>query len=319
MEREDGDRVGVIVGTAMGGISILTRGHRTLLEQGPNQASPYTLPALLPNMAAGWISMRLGARGPCSCVATACAAGSHAIGDALRLIQHGEADVMIAGGTDALILPLVVEGFCALRALSTRNDKPGQASRPFDRHRDGFVLGEGAGIVILEALEHAQRRGAAVYADVAGYGRSADAHHPTNPSADGAARAMALCLRDAGLVPEDVDYINAHATSTRNGDISESQAIKRVFGGHAPRLAVSSTKSMTGHLLGAAGGVEAVATLLAVRHGVLPPTINYDTPDPDCDLDCVPNRSRSAHVRVALSNSFAFGGANAVLAFQRSE
>jgi 3-oxoacyl-[acyl-carrier-protein] synthase II len=319
MDGEDRDRVGVYVGTGMGGIATLTKGHRVLLDQGPNHGSPYTLPALLPNMAAGWISMRLGARGPNGCVSTACAAGSHAVGDAARLIQHGEADVMIAGGAEALITPLVIEGFTALRALSTRNDEPGRASRPFDKDRDGFVLGEGAGIVVLEERERARARGAAAYAELAGYGRSADAHHPTNPSPDGAARAMAAALRDAGLRPEDVDYINAHATSTRNGDTAETQSIKRVFGEHAYRLAVSSTKSMTGHLLGAAGGVEAIATVLSVRHGLVPPTINCDAADPDCDLDYVPNRSRTTAVRAALSNSFAFGGTNAVLAFTRSD
>lgn len=316
---EDRDRIGVIVGTGMGGISTLMRGYQTLLERGPNEQSPYTLPALLPNMAAGWISMRLEARGPNSCVTTACAAGSHAIGDAFHLIRLGEADVMIAGGADALITPVVIGGFCALRALSTRNDEPERASRPFDKHRDGFVIGEGAGIVILEELEHALRRGAPIYAELAGYSLSADAYHPTNPSPDGAARAMALALRNAGLHVEEIDYINAHATSTRNGDLAETVAIKRVFGEHAYRLAVSSIKSMTGHLLGAAGGVEAVATVLTVRSGMLVPTVNYETPDPLCDLDYVPNRSRPAPVRAALSNSFAFGGTNAVLAFKRFE
>jgi 3-oxoacyl-[acyl-carrier-protein] synthase II len=317
MADEDGERVGVIVATGMGGISTLAKGVGILLKQGPNHGSPYMLPALLPNMASGWISMRLGARGPNSCVTTACAASSHAIGDAARLIQHGEADVMIAGGADALIVPVVIDGFCALRALSTRNAEPTRASRPFDRDRDGFVIGEGSGIAILEELEHARRRGAAIYAELAGYGLCADAHHPTNPAPDGAARAMTLALRDAGLAAADIDYINAHATSTRNGDVAETQAIKRVFGEHARRLPVSSIKSMTGHLLGAAGAVEALATVLAVKRGVLPPTMNCDAPDPECDLDYVPNQSRPAEVRAALSNSFAFGGANSVLAFKR--
>jgi 3-oxoacyl-[acyl-carrier-protein] synthase II len=270
-------------------------------------------------MAAGWVSMRVGARGPIACATTACAAGAQAIGDACRFIQRNDADVMIAGGSDAMIHPFVVACFSALRALSTRNDAPAAASRPFDKERDGFVLGEGAGILVLEELEHARRRGCHVHAELAGYAVAADAHHPTASSPDGPAQAMARALADAGASPEHVGYINAHGTSTPLNDLNETRAIKQVFGRHAYELAISSTKSMTGHLLGAAGAVEAIATVLALEHGLLPPTINYRSPDPDCDLDYVPNEARRSSIGVAVSNSFGFGGVNASLVFKRPE
>jgi 3-oxoacyl-[acyl-carrier-protein] synthase II len=274
---------------------------------------------LIVNMASGLVSMRFGAKGPNSSVVTACATGNHAIGDACKLIQRGMADVMIAGGAEAIIVPLTIAGFCAMKAMSTRNDEPEKASRPFEAHRDGFVCGEGGGVLVLEALEHARARDARIYAEVVGYGLTGDAHHMTapDPEGDGAARAMEAALRDAALAPADVGYINAHGTSTPYNDKFETLAIKRVFGDHARRLAVSSTKSMTGHLLGAAGGIEAIATVLALHHGLLPPTINYETPDPECDLDYVPNQARKQDVAVALSNAFGFGGTNATLAFRR--
>ncbi|MBI5810384.1 MAG: beta-ketoacyl-ACP synthase II, partial [Deltaproteobacteria bacterium] len=267
----------------------------------------------------GQVSIKLGAKGPNSCAVTACATGTHSIGDAFRLIQSDAADVMVAGGTESTITPLCIAGFNAMKALSNRNGAPGKASRPFDRDRDGFVIGEGAGVLVLEEMGSALKRGAKIYAELAGYGLNSDAYHMTTPSPDGegAARCMALALKDARLNPQDVGYINAHGTSTYYNDLYETKAIKKVFGGHAGRIAVSSTKSMTGHLLGAAGGVEAVFTSLSVRDGVLPPTINYDTPDPECDLDYVPNIAREAEVSAALSNSFGFGGTNAVLAFKR--
>jgi 3-oxoacyl-[acyl-carrier-protein] synthase II len=270
-------------------------------------------------MGAGWVSMRTGARGPIASAATACAAGNQAIGEALRFIQRGEADAMLAGGTDGLIHPLVVGCFCALRALSTRNDDPPRASRPFDRDRDGFVLAEGAGVLVLEALSSAEARNARIYAEIAGYGLTADAHHPTAPSTDGPVRAIGLALRDAGLRPDEIDYVNAHGTSTPQNDVNETRVLKQVFGSHARRLVVSSTKSMTGHMIGAAGAVEAIATILAIDRGLVPPTINHDTPDPECDLDYVANRARPMVVRAAISNAFAFGGTNAILAFRRFE
>lgn len=312
-----GERVGVSIGTGMGGVPLLLATYDTLKQDGPEAISPYAMPGYLPNMAAGWVSMRAGARGPIGCATTACAAGNQAIGDAFRVIQRGEADAMLAGGTDALIHPIVVGCFCALRALSTYKAEPARASRPFDKERDGFVLAEGAGILVLEELETARARGAHMYAELAGYGITGDAHHPTAPSTDGPARAMALALADADLRPEDIDYINAHGTSTPQNDINETKAIKQVFGTHASRLAVSSTKSMTGHLIGAAGAVEAIATVLAIERGLVPPTINYRTPDPECDLDYVPNQARPMDVRAALSNAFAFGGTNAILAFKK--
>ncbi len=315
----DAERFGVLIGSGIGGITTLLEGEHVLLEKGPDRVSPFIIPMLIINMASGLVSMRFGAKGPNSSVVTACATGNHAIGDAFRLIRFGEADVMIAGGAEAIVVPLTIAGFCAMKAMSTRNDEPQKASRPFDAARDGFVCGEGAGIVVLEALEHAVRRDARIYAEVIGYGMTGDAHHMTapDPEGDGAARAMALALKSAGLAASDVGYINAHGTSTPYNDKFETLAIKRVFGDHAKKLAVSSTKSMTGHLLGAAGGVEAIATALALHHGLLPPTINYETPDPECDLDYVPNQARKQDVEVALSNAFGFGGTNATLAFRK--
>ena len=313
------DRVGVSIGTGMGGVPLLLSSWEALQREGMGGVSAYALPGSLPNMAAGWVSMRTGARGPLFSPTTACAASTQAVGDAFRTIQRGDADVMLAGGTDSLIHPLVIAGFSAIRALSTRNDAPMLASRPFDRDRDGFVLAEGAGILVLETLEMARARGARIYAEVLGYGLSADANHPTASSSDGPARAMRLALADAKLAPGAVDYVNAHGTSTQLNDQHETEAIRAVFGDHARRLAVSSIKSMTGHLVGAAGGVEAIATALALHHGILPPTINYTTPDPACDLDYVPNQARRVPIRVAMSNSFAFGGTNAILVLGRGE
>jgi 3-oxoacyl-[acyl-carrier-protein] synthase II len=319
LDLEDrGERVGVSLGSAMGGIPLLMAMYDVLQREGPEAVSAYAMPGFLPNMAAGWVSMRTGARGPIGAASTACAAGNQAIGDAFRAIQRGDADAMLAGGTDALVHPVVVASFCALRALSTRNDEPRRASRPFDKNRDGFVLAEGAGVLVLEELGVARARGAHAYAELVGYGLTADAHHPTAPSTDGPTRAMRLALADAGLAPEDVDYVNAHGTSTPHNDTNETHALKQVFGAHAGRLLVSSTKSMTGHLIGAAGAVEAIATALAVERDLIPPTINYETPDPECDLDYVPNHARRATVRAAISNAFAFGGANAILAFRKA-
>jgi len=317
--RVDGERFGVMIGSGIGGITTLLEGEKVRETKGPDRVSPFVIPMLIINMASGLVSMRFGAKGPNSSVVTACATGNHAIGDAFRIIQRDEADVMIAGGAEAMIVPLTIAGFCSMKAMSTRNDDPQKASRPFDAGRDGFVCGEGAGIVVLESLEHAIRRDARIYAEIIGYGMTSDAHHMTapDPEGDGAARAMARALKDAGLSPADVGYINAHGTSTPYNDRFETVAIKRVFGDHAKKLAVSSTKSMTGHLLGAAGGVEAIATALALHHGVLPPTINYETPDPDCDLDYVPNQARKQDVDVALSNAFGFGGTNATLVFRK--
>ncbi len=312
-----GERVGVSIGTGMGGIPLLMATYDALRAEGPEAISPYAMPGSLPNMAAGWVSMRTGARGPIASATTACAAGNQAIGDAFRMIQRGEADVMLAGGTDALIHPIVVGCFCALRALSTHNAEPARASRPFDKERDGFILAEGAGVLVLEEFDAARARGAHIYAELVGYGLTADAHHPTAPSTDGPARALALALEDAGLRPEEIDYINAHGTSTPHNDINETKAIKMILGAHAGRVAVSSTKSMTGHLLGAAGAVEAIATVLAIERGLIPPTINYRTPDPECDLDYVPNQARPMEIRAAISNGFAFGGTNATLAFRK--
>ena len=319
VEKIERTRFGVLVGSGIGGITTLLESHKDLLEQGPDRVSPFFIPMLIINMASGLISMRFGAKGPNSSVVTACATGNHAIGDAMRIIQRGDADVMIAGGAEAMILPLTIAGFCQMKAMSTRNDEPTKASRPFDAERDGFVCGEGGGLLILESLEHAVKRDARIYAEVIGYGMTGDAHHMTapDPEGDGAARAMAAALRDAALEPSAVGYINAHGTSTPYNDKFETMAIKRVFGEHARKLAVSSTKSMTGHLLGAAGGVEAIATVFAIHHGILPPTINYEKPDPDCDLDYIPNVARKQDVEVALSNAFGFGGTNATLAFKK--
>jgi len=319
VERVDRTRFGVLVGSGIGGITTLLETHKVLLEKGPDRVSPFFIPMLIINMASGLISMRFGAKGPNSSIVTACATGNHAIGDAMKIIQRNDADVMIAGGSEAIILPLTFAGFCQMKAMSTRNDEPTRASRPFDAARDGFVCGEGGGLLVLESLDHALARDARIYAEVVGYGMTGDAHHMTapDPEADGAARAMSLAVRDAGIEPSTVGYINAHGTSTPYNDKSETMAIKRVFGEHARKLAVSSTKSMTGHLLGAAGGIEAIATALAIHHGVLPPTINYESPDPDCDLDYVPNQARKQDVEIALSNAFGFGGTNATLVFRK--
>ncbi len=315
------DRVGVVVGAGLGGLTTIEAVHKILLERGPGRVSPFFIPALIVNEAPGQISIRFGAKGPNTSAVTACATGNHNIGDAWRIIQRGDADAVIAGGVEATITPLAVSGFNAMKALSTRNEEPERASRPFDKERDGFVMGEGAGILILEELTHALDRGAKIYAEIIGYGLTGDAYHITAPSPDGegAARCMAMALKDAGLSPEDVDYINAHGTSTYYNDIYETLAVKKIFKEHAKKLAISSTKSMTGHLLGGAGGVESIFTILTIVHGMIPPTINYRTPDPECDLDYVPNQARKAEVQVALSNSFGFGGTNAVLAFKKFE
>jgi 3-oxoacyl-[acyl-carrier-protein] synthase II len=315
------ERIGVFVGTGMGGIPALEESHKLLLERGPGRISAFFIPSIITNLASGQISMRFGMKGPNSCVSTACATGNHAIGDSFRIIQRGEADAMLAGGSEAVITPLTIGGFCSMKALSTRNDEPTRASRPFDRDRDGFVMGEGSGLMVLEELEHARRRNAKIYAEIVGYGMCADAYHITQPApeGEGAVRSMRLAIKDAKLTPSQVDYINAHGTSTPVGDVMETLAIKTVFGEHARSMAVSSTKSMTGHLLGAAGGVESVITVLTLVHGILPPTINYETPDPECDLDYVPNTSRRAEVRYALTNSFGFGGTNASLLFKKYE
>lgn len=320
-EESERSRIGVMIGTGMGGVPALEESHNVLLEKGPGRISPFFIPSIITNLASGQIAMRYGFRGPNSCVSTACATGNHAIGDSLELIKRGAADVIIAGGSEAVISPLTIGGFGAMKALSTRNDEPHRASRPFDKGRDGFVMGEGAGVLVIEELQHALRRGAKIYAELVGYGMSADAYHMTAPEPEGlgAIAAMRLALEAARLSPEDVDYINAHGTSTPVGDTAETRAIKQVFGGHAYRLAVSSVKSMTGHLLGAAGGVESLATVLTIYHGLIPPTINYDEPDPGCDLDYVPNKARQAEVRVALTNSFGFGGTNATLVFKQYE
>jgi 3-oxoacyl-[acyl-carrier-protein] synthase II len=316
---DNADRVGVFIGSGIGGFATIEREHKVLLESGPRRISPFFIPAIIINLAAGQVSIRFGAKGPNSATATACSASAHAIGDAMKIIERGDADAMIAGGTEAAITPMAVGGFAAMRALSTRNDEPERASRPFERDRDGFVVGEGSGVVILEALESARARGARIYAELVGYGMSSDAFHMTTPSedGDGAYRVMSMAISDAGIRPDQIDYINAHGTSTEYNDRTETLAIKRVFGDHARRLAVSSTKSMTGHLLGGAGGLEAGITVLALRDQKLPPTINYETPDPDCDLDYVPNVARSAKVEYALSNSFGFGGTNGALVFRR--
>lgn len=314
------EQVGVILGTGIGGIRVLEEQQTIYLQKGPDRCSPFMVPMMIANMAAGHVAIRFGAKGPNSCTVTACASGSNAIGDAFRLIQRGEVQVAITGGTEAAVTPLSVAGFSAMKALSTRNDAPEQACRPFDRDRDGFVMGEGAGILLLEELEHARSRGAKIYAEIVGYGLTCDAHHITNPApaGEGAARAMRLALKDAGIRPEEVQHINAHATSTPVGDVAEVQAIRAVFGEHAPRLAISATKSMTGHLLGGAGGVATVATALAIHHGWVPPTLNLDNPDPECEgLDFVPHRARQMAVDVALVNAFGFGGHNVTLALRR--
>jgi 3-oxoacyl-[acyl-carrier-protein] synthase II len=313
--------VGVFIASGIGGFTTIEREHKALLDGGPRKISPFFIPSAIINLAAGQVSIRFGAKGPNSATCTACSASAHAIGDAYEIIRRGDADVMIAGGSEAAITPMGIGGFGALRALSTRNGEPGRASRPFDRDRDGFVVGEGAGVLILEDLEFATRRGTRIYAELVGYGMSADAYHITAPSedGDGPLRVMGRALKSAGIDASQVSYINAHGTSTPHGDKVETIAIKRCFGEHARSVLVSSTKSMTGHLLGAAGGLEAGVTVLAVHHQLVPPTINLDCPDPECDLDYVPNRARQVAVEYALSNSFGFGGTNAALLFKRYE
>ncbi|MBP1634263.1 MAG: fabF 2 [Acidobacteria bacterium] len=319
--RANGDRVGVFIASGIGGFATIEREHQALLEGGPRKISPFFIPAAIINLAAGHVSIRFGARGPNMATCTACSASAHAIGDAAEIIRRGDADAMIAGGSEAAITPMGVGGFAAMRALSTRNDEPGKASRPFDKERDGFVIGEGSGVLVLEEREMALARGARIYAEVVGYGASADAFHITAPSedGDGAVRAMRAALRSAGVNPSDVDYINAHGTSTPLNDRLETLAVKRCFGDHAYKLGVSSTKSMTGHLLGAAGGLEGGITALAVYRQEMPPTINLENPDPECDLDYVPGTGRKAEIRYALSNSFGFGGTNASLLFRRAD
>lgn len=317
---EESAKVGVYIGSGIGGLGSIEHYHQVLRDKGPGRVSPFFIPMTIINLASGQVAIRLGAKGPNSSAVTACATGNHCIGDAYRLIQRGEADVMVAGGAEAAITPLGVAGFASAKALSFRNDAPEKASRPFDRDRDGFVLGEGAGVIVLEEIEHARRRGARVYAEIIGYAMNSDAYHITAPpeEGEGAVRCMELAIHDAGVSKSDIGYINAHGTSTM-ADAIETKAIKRVFGDYAYQVPVSSTKSMTGHLLGAAGGIEAVFSILTLHHGILPPTINLDHPDPDCDLDYVPNRARPAALNVALSNSFGFGGVNACLLFQRCE
>jgi 3-oxoacyl-[acyl-carrier-protein] synthase II len=316
---QNGNRIGCIIGSGIGGLTTWEAQHSVLLEKGPSRVSPFFIPMMIADMASGQVSMMYGARGTNYAIVSACASGAHAIGEAFRMIRLGELDAVIAGGSEATVTPMALAGFCSLKALSTRNDDPEKASRPFERDRDGFVLGEGAAVLILESERHAKARGAAILAEVAGYGSTADAHHITAPSpgGEGAARAMALALRSAGARPEEIDYINAHGTSTQLNDKFETMAIHTVFGDHARKLAISSTKSMTGHLLGGAGAVEMVATVMTVREGLLPPTINMDHADPECDLDYVPNLARRAAVRLALSNSFGFGGHNVALAVRK--
>jgi 3-oxoacyl-[acyl-carrier-protein] synthase II len=316
---ENAANVGVYIGSGIGGFITIEREHEALLNGGPRKISPFFIPSAIINLAAGQVSIRFGARGPNLATCTACSASAHAVGESFEIIRRGDADAMIAGGSEAAITPMSVGGFGAMRALSTRNDEPSRASRPFDTDRDGFIIGEGAGVLILEELEHAQRRSAPIYAELVGYGSSADAYHMTAPSedGDGARRVMSMAIRKAGITPAQVDYINALGTSTPQGDVIETVAIKRCFGDHAPKLAISSTKSMTGHLLGGAGGLEAGITALAVHHQVAPPTINLENPDPACDLDYVSNHARPMAIEYALSNSFGFGGTNAALLFKR--
>ncbi len=319
IDSQNAERVGVVIGSGIGGFEVIEREHRTLLEKGPSRISPFFIPATIINLAAGCVSIRTGAKGPNSATATACTTSAHSIGDSFKIIQRNDADVMICGGAEACITPMGIGGFAAMRALSQRNDEPEKASRPWDVERDGFVVGEGSGILVLEEFEHAQRRGANILAEIVGYGMSADAYHITSPSedGDGAFRVMRLALKDAGIEPEQIDYVNAHGTSTEVGDRIETTALKRVFCDHAYKLAVSSTKSMTGHLLGGAGGLEAGITVLALRDQIAPPTVNLDLPDPECDLDYVPHKARPMKIDYALSNSFGFGGTNGCLIFKR--
>ena len=318
IDESNADRVGVLVGAGIGGLSTIEKYHSILLEKGPKKISPFFIPMLIVNLAPGQISIYFGARGPNSSVVTACATGNHSIGEAFRIIQRGDADAMIAGGAESVITPLAVGGFCSMKALSTRNDEPERASRPFEKDRDGFIIAEGAGVLILEDLQHALKRGANIHAEIIGFGCNGDAYHISAPSPNGvgAAKCMEISMKDAGINYDEVDYINAHGTSTPLNDMSETMAMKNVFKDHAKKVAVSSTKSMTGHLLGAAGGVEAIYSVLAIKHGVIPPTTNYETPDSECDMDYVPNTPREAKVEVVMSNSFGFGGTNATLIFR---
>jgi len=315
----DPDRYGVVIGSGIGGIATFEDQHKNLMEKGPSRVSPFFIPMMISDMASGMVSIQFGAKGPNYCTVSACSSGAHAVGDAYRIIQRGEADVMITGGSEAPITPVAFAGFCSMKAMSTRNDEPTRASRPFDSERDGFVMGEGAGILVLEEYEHAKRRGAKALAEVVGYGATGDAHHMTAPApeGEGAARAMRAAICDSGLSLESFGYLNAHGTSTPLNDKFETQAIKSVFGDHAKKLAISSTKSMTGHLLGAAGGLETIICVLALNSQCLPPTINYENPDPDCDLDYVPNTARPVELQSALSNSLGFGGHNVTLALSR--
>lgn len=321
MDEVNRDRVGVYVGSGIGGLGTFEDQHRTLLEKGPKRVSPFFIPMMIANMGSGQVSIVLGAKGPNSAAVTACATGTNSIGDAFKIIQRGEADVMFAGGSEATIRPTGLAGFCSAKAMSTRNDEPQKASRPFDLDRDGFVMGEGSGVLVLESLEHAKQRGATILAEIVGYGMSGDAHHLTMPApeGEGAARCMTMAIRDAGINPEEIDYINAHGTSTEYNDKFETMAIKAALGDHAYKVAVSSTKSMTGHLLGAAGAIEAIACVKAIQDQTIPPTINYETPDPECDLDYVPNVARKAKVNVTLSNSLGFGGHNATIIIKKFE
>jgi 3-oxoacyl-[acyl-carrier-protein] synthase II len=316
---ENGDRIGVVVGTGLGGLPTIEKYHKILMEKGPGRISPFFIPMLIANLASGQIAIHFGAKGPNTCVVTACATGGHCIGDAFRAIAYGDADAIIAGGTESNITPLTISGFNAMKALSTRNEEPEKACRPFEKNRNGFVIAEGAGIVILEELELAKKRNAKIYAEIIGYGYTGDAYHITAPSpdGDGAIRCMRMAIKDAGLKPEDIEYINAHGTSTQLNDLTETIAIKSVFGDHAKKIPISATKSMTGHLLGAAGSTEAIFTILTLCDGILPPTLNYDEPDPECDLDYVPKVARKKDVNIGMSNAFGFGGTNATLIFKK--
>lgn len=318
IDKSNEHRVGCITGSGLGGLGMLEHFHQVLLERGPRKISPFFIPGIIANMAPGQIAIEFGVKGPNLSIETACAASSHALGESFRMIREGIVDAMITGGAEAVVTPLALGGFCSMRALSTRNDEPEKASRPFDLDRDGFIMGEGAGILILEELDHALERGAPVYAELIGYGLSGDAYHVSapHPEGEGAIACMKMAIDYAGIKREDVDYINAHGTSTKLNDLSENKAIKAVFGDHAYKLAISSTKSMTGHLLGGAGGLEAIYTVLTLKHGIIPPTTNYETPDPECDLDYVPNIARKSDPEIAMSNSFGFGGTNASLIFR---
>jgi len=319
LDKENLDEIGVFLGSGIGGLATTTEQHKTLIERGPGRMSPFTIPMLIGNMASGLVSMYFNLRGPNFATCSACATANHAIGEAWRTIKAGDAQVMFAGGSEAAVIPIGIGGFCAMRAMSTRNDDPKTASRPFDKDRDGFVMGEGSGVLVLEELEHAKKRGARIYCEISGYGNTADAHHLTSPSpgGEGAARSMKMALRTSGLNATDITYINAHGTSTPQGDIAETQAIKSVFGDHAKKLVVSSTKGATGHMLGAAGAVETAACVLAIKNSIVPPTINLQNPDPECDLDYVPNTAREMSVNAIVNNSFGFGGHNSTIAAKK--